>query len=82
MQEIVVPNYEGKSLINLVAELEHRLTGASVAPRLADDLSQQIPEAETYVLVLFDGLGTHQLDHGAASDLAISQRATIDAPFP
>ncbi len=82
MQEIVVPDYAGKSLINLVAELEHRLTGASVAPRLAGDLSDEIPEAETYVLVLFDGLGTHQLDHAAASDLAVSRRATIDAPFP
>lgn len=82
MQEIVVPDYEGRSLINLVAELEHRLTGASVAPRLAGDLRDKIPQAETYALVLFDGLGSHQLGHPGACDLAASQRASIDAPFP
>ncbi len=79
---IVVPAYGGRSLINLVAELEHRLTSESVSPRLAEDLSDTIPEAESYVLVLFDGLGSHQLDHPVAGDLAASQRASIDAPFP
>jgi len=79
---IAVPDYEGKSLINLVAELEHRLTGGAIAPRLTRELREKIPEAETYVLVLFDGLGSHQLGHPAAIDLAASHRASIDAPFP
>ncbi len=80
--QIVVPDYSGGSLVNLVAELECRLTGESVSPRLTQGLRGTIPEAESYVLVLFDGLGSHQLGHPAAHDLAASQRASIDAPFP
>ncbi|MEN8041627.1 MAG: alkaline phosphatase family protein [Actinomycetota bacterium] len=79
---ITVPDYSGGSLANLVAELERRLTGTSLAPRLHPNLAEAIPEADTYVMVLFDGLGSHQLDHPAARDLATSRRAAIDAPFP
>jgi hypothetical protein len=79
---ITVPDYSGGSLVNLVAELEYRLTGSSAAPRLSDDLGALIPEADTYVLFLFDGLGALQLDHPAAAPLAESLVATIDSPFP
>jgi hypothetical protein len=82
MQRIVVPDYTGGSLVNLVAELEFRLTGESASPRLKRELSDGIPEGESYVLVLFDGLGSHQLGHRDASNLTASLRASIDAPFP
>jgi len=82
MQEIVIPDYSGGSLVNLVAELEYRLTGVSVSPRLTQKRSGNIPDADTYVLVVFDGLGSHQLGHPAALDLARSHRGDIDAPFP
>ena len=68
--------------MNLVAELEHRLTGASKAPRLASPIAERIPDAATYVLVLFDGLGDHQLEHPAAQDLRRARVATLDSPFP
>ena len=80
--EITLPDYDGGSLVNLVAELEHRLTGASVSPPLHPHLAGHIPTAETYVLCLFDGLGAGQLGHPAARPLADSMRATIDCPFP
>jgi hypothetical protein len=76
------PSYDGRGLTNLVAELEQRLTGVSIAPRLGVDLAQLIPEADTYVLVLFDGLGDHQLDHPEAEALREARRAAIDASFP
>lgn len=76
------PSYDGRGLVNLVAELESRLTGQSAADRLDDDLATLIPEGSTYVLVLFDGLGAHQLGHPEASDLQASHAATIEAPFP
>jgi hypothetical protein len=82
VERIVTPDYEGGSLVNLVAEFEFRLTGESVAPRLHQELRHSLPDADSYVLVLFDGLGSHQLDHGAASDLAAAQVGSIDAPFP
>ena len=76
------PDYSGGSLNNLVAELERRLTGSAAAPPLHARLADQIPEAATYVLILIDGLGAHQLDHPAAGSLAVVHRGTIDAPFP
>ena len=52
-----VPSYDGAGLVNLMAELELKLTGQSAFRGLAPDLAASIPEADTYILVLFDGLG-------------------------
>jgi hypothetical protein len=65
-----------------MAELERKLTGSSVWEGLATDLAASIPDAETYVLVLFDGLGVAQLGHPAASPFAASLAGSLDAPFP
>ena len=80
--EITVPDYAGGSLVNLIAELESRLTGSAVSPRLHPRLAEHIPEGQSYVLCLFDGLGAGQLDRPAAEPLRRSMRATIDCPFP
>jgi len=82
MPSITVPDYDGGSLVNLVSELEHRLTGSSPSPRLHPHLADLIPMGHSYVLFLFDGLGALQLDHPDAAALAASHRATIDTPFP
>jgi hypothetical protein len=82
MASITVSDYSGGSLVNLVAELEHRLIGSSASPRLHNDLATHIPEALTYVLFLFDGLGTLQLDHPAAAPFAGALKASLDSPFP
>ncbi len=68
--------------MNLIAEVEYRLTGSSASTRLDEDLSELIPDGDTYVVVLFDGLGAGQLWHRNAADLAASRAATLDAPFP
>jgi len=75
------PDYQGGGLVNLVAELEYRLTGHSVSPRLYADLSNRIPDARSYVFVLFDGLGDHQLEHPDAAPLAAARMGAIDASF-
>ncbi|KAA3636004.1 MAG: hypothetical protein DWP92_10195 [Armatimonadetes bacterium] len=77
-----VPSYVGRGLVNLVAEIEHRLTGTAPSPTLDPDLAHFIPSASTYVVVLFDGLGAHQLNHPNASDLAAASAGVLDAPFP
>ncbi|MCB2224355.1 MAG: alkaline phosphatase family protein [Actinobacteria bacterium] len=77
-----IPRHDGFGLVNLVAEVEHRLTGASAAPRLDPSIRDAVPDADTYVLVLIDGLGARQLGHPAAAPLAADHRATLDAPFP
>jgi Type I phosphodiesterase / nucleotide pyrophosphatase len=82
MPTIIVPDYAGGSLVNLVAELEQRLTGYSESPRLYPHLADLIPMGHSYVFVLFDGLGSLQLGHPAAAALAASHRGSIDAPFP
>jgi hypothetical protein len=76
------PSYDSRGLVNLVAEIESRLIGSSPSPGLDPDIGVLVPEARTYVLVLFDGLGVAQLGHAEAGQLATSNRATLHAPFP
>ncbi len=76
------PDYVGGGLVNLVAELEQRLSDRSVSPGLTPDLAASIPNAETYVLVLFDGLGDLQIaSHEMAADLKEHRAGALDAPF-
>jgi type I phosphodiesterase/nucleotide pyrophosphatase len=68
--------------VNLMAEIEARLTGAARAPRLVEGLAATIPAATSIILVLFDGLGDAQLSHSAAGVLRSARRGVLDAPFP
>ncbi|MDJ0925946.1 MAG: alkaline phosphatase family protein [Acidimicrobiia bacterium] len=79
---ITLPDYDGGSLVNLISEIEHRLIGSAPSPRLHAHLAEHIPDAETYVLCLFDGLGAGQLDHPVAVPLQDSLQAAVDCPFP
>ncbi|MDF1596391.1 MAG: alkaline phosphatase family protein [Acidimicrobiia bacterium] len=75
------PDYSGGGLVNLAAELEFRLRGEHLSPRLYSDLVATIPDASTYVLALFDGLGDLQLAHPAAAPLRRYRKAALDAAF-
>lgn len=75
------PDYSGGGLVNLIAELEYRLTGEAPSPRLYPDLAARIPRADSYVFVLIDGLGDHQLSHPAAAPLAAARVGALDASF-
>ena len=77
-----LPDYSGGGLVNLVAELERRLTGKAASPGLRPDLAAAIPDAATYLLVFCDGLGDSQLAHPEAASLTASRRGTVDAGFP
>lgn len=79
---LLTPDFTGGSLLNLVAELEGRLTGGAPHPGLAPPLASTLPEGDSYVLVLFDGLGSAQLEDPAAARLAESCRGVLHAPFP
>ena len=76
------PSYDSRGLVNLVAEIESRLIGTSPSPRLDPEIGESIPDAATYVVAMFDGLGIAQLDHERARSLRESLRATLHAPFP
>ena len=73
------PDYAGGSVINVMATLEQRLTGSTPATPLRDD---PIPEADSYLVVLFDGLGEGQLRHPEAATLWADRIATVDTVFP
>ena len=75
-------SYEGDNLVNLVAELELRLSGQSLNRGLCSDLAALIPAKRNYVLVVVDGLGEGQLSHPGADRLRWSHRAVLKAPFP
>lgn len=77
-----IPDLAGGSILNVIAELEHRLIGSAPSPTLHPALAGLIPEAETYVLVMLDGLGDAQLDHRSAGPLRADRAAAVDAPFP
>jgi len=82
VRPVRIPDYLGGSLVNLVAELEGRLTGRARNAGLHPHLAELIPDADSYLFVLFDGLGDHQLDHPAAAALLADRVGTIDAGFP
>lgn len=79
---ISAPSYDSIGLVNLVAEIETSMTGSAVAPRLEPQLRSLFPEADTLVLVLFDGLGIAQLDHPRAGLFRNSLAGTLQAGFP
>ncbi len=76
------PPYPQRGLVNLVAEIEGRLIGASIGQGLAPEVGGLIPHGRSYVLVVFDGLGVAQLGHPDAARMLESSRATLESPFP
>lgn len=75
-----MPSYDGAGLVNLVAEIERRMIGSSVWEGLADP--SPIDDADTYVVVLFDGLGVAQLQHPDAGVFRSAMALPLYAPFP
>jgi hypothetical protein len=76
------PDYAGRGLLNLVAEIEARLTGTAQSEGLTPNLASAIPDAASIVLVLFDGLGDLQLNHHEAEIFRQARVGTLEAPFP
>ncbi|HEX2153628.1 MAG TPA: alkaline phosphatase family protein [Acidimicrobiia bacterium] len=74
----VIPDYAGSGLVNLVADLELQLIGTAPMP----GLTRPLPRAEGYVLVVFDGLGSAQMDHPAAGSLQTATVGSLTAGFP
>ncbi len=66
-------------LDELILAVEGRLSGNR---RNDLEVDRCIPDATSYLVVLFDGLGSHQLTHEAGSDLAAAHVGDLQAPFP
>ena len=82
MPTISVPDYAGGSIVNLMAHIEMQLTGSAASPPLHEHLSRLVNSAKGYVVVVFDGLGSAQLDHQEAGPLARARFADLDTVFP
>lgn len=79
---ILSPSYDSKGLVNLIAEIETLLTGSATSPCLQRRLGSLIPEGDTIVLVLFDGLGSAQIGHPRAGPFRDSFVGSLEAGFP
>lgn len=79
---IVPPSYDAVGLVNLMAEIEFRLTGHAESTRLTPEIAGMIPEGDTIVLVLFDGLGAAQVGHPGAASLQSAMKARLESGFP
>ncbi|MEX1004838.1 MAG: alkaline phosphatase family protein [Acidimicrobiia bacterium] len=77
---MLIPSTTGRGLVNLVAELERRLSGASVAEPLDADLAALVPDGPSFCLALFDGLGASQA--AQSEHFSGSIRGVLHAPFP
>jgi hypothetical protein len=76
------PDYTGRSLVNLVAHVEQRLTGDAPSPGLAHDLAVAMPRGEGAVMLLIDGLGFEMVRELAdASPLKAALVGRLDASF-
>ncbi|MBT8249818.1 MAG: alkaline phosphatase family protein, partial [Acidimicrobiia bacterium] len=83
MTASLTPNVPGsRGLVNLAAELEDRLGGTPVSSGFDESTSALLPSASGYVLVVFDGLGSRQLDIVEARELAACKVDDLIAPFP
>lgn len=79
---VVASGRVGNGLSNLISEIERRLIGSAPSLGLSADLASSIPDASTYVVVLFDGLGMAQLAHPGAGSMRRSLAGPLKAPFP
>jgi hypothetical protein len=76
---VTPPDYAGASIVNLMASIEQHLAGSTTGVPLRHEL---VPEASSYLVVLFDGLGDGQLATGDAAPLAASRVGAVDTVFP
>ncbi|MEX1043141.1 MAG: alkaline phosphatase family protein [Acidimicrobiia bacterium] len=77
---MLIPSTTGRGLVNLIADIERRLTGSSLADHLDADLAELVPDGDSVCLVLFDGLGASQAV--GVDEFAGSLKAVLHAPFP
>ncbi|HEY5889301.1 MAG TPA: alkaline phosphatase family protein, partial [Acidimicrobiia bacterium] len=62
--------------------IEFRLTGQTESARLTSALADLLPEGNSIVLILFDGLGVSQVAHPTAVSLQKSMKGTLESGFP
>lgn len=76
------PGTDGRSLVNLVAELERRIRATAPTPGLEPEVARSVPTGRSVVFVLFDGMGhdiVSSLPDG--SPLRRDLRERLVAPF-
>lgn len=78
-----VPDYDGGSLVNLMASLIAARGGTAVAPQLRTLPAAALADTTTLVLLVIDGLGADWLArHAPHGLLARHRHATITSVFP
>ena len=78
----MLPDYQGGSLVNLIASIVEGCGGRRRHPALAALPSNEVAAAHNVVLFLIDGLGDNYLMRQAAGELARRRRGTLTSVFP
>ena len=82
MPPIQLPDYAGGSLVNLMAELEHRLTGSSQSARLHPEIAALVPARDDVCPVPARRAGIAPTRSRRCGTLCRGRVADLDAPFP
>src|SRR4051812_17482245 len=79
----VLPDYDGGSLVNLMASIVDGCGGAARHPPLGALPPAELSSARNVVLLIVDGLGDFYLRRrGAGSALAAGRRSPMTSVFP
>src|SRR5215208_2516013 len=79
----VLPDYDGGSLVNLMASIVEGCGGAARHPALKALPPAELSSARNVVLLIVDGLGDDYLRRrGAGGALALGRRSQITSVFP
>ena len=78
----MLPDYQGGSLVNLIASIVEGCGGRRRHPALAALSPEEVAAARNVVLFLIDGLGDNYLMRQAAGELARRRRGALTSVFP
>jgi predicted AlkP superfamily pyrophosphatase or phosphodiesterase len=82
-QDLVIPDYRGGSIVNLMASIMTCFGGRSIYPPLRSLAPKEMQQYENVILMIVDGLGQVFLDtYGRESVFAKYQRDTMTSVFP
>ena len=81
--DVMLPDYSGGSLVNLIASIVAARGGEPLHAPLADLPVSELRDARNVVLIIVDGLGdNYLLRRGAGGELARRRRAALTSVFP
>lgn len=83
MNDLILPDYQGGGIVNLMSTLEHACGGTPLYPQLRTPMLPALPDTHTIILLVIDGMGMSCLErYGKKTLLAQHLRGTLTSVFP